>query len=444
EEASLAVVFLLDRSSSMRGHAAGATKIRILQEAAAASVRILEEDDLAGVLAFDREFAWLSPIERVDDGERIYDRLRALTAEGGTDIYFPVVEALDRLSEVSARVKHIILLSDGKTVDEYRDFPGLYRRLMDGEIGISAVAIGELPNLPLLRSLTEASGGALYEAADITELPEISVRATQQLSRGRFITGSIEVDGPLLGADAERPPALDGYSLTYAKPTAETLLTAGDDPLFARWRYGGGRTAVLNTDLSARWSSPWFAWEGAATLFDRMLAAIEPDSPVTPGLEVSLRLDGDMLVAHVDARDVRGAFVNGLDLTAHILPTDVVEAAAQIGAGLYAVQLPVPDRGGYALQVVDHSRQRRAALAFSVPYRAEYRATGLDVASLEAVASSTGGRVLDEDDVLPPFPESTGGRRGAPCHLPFLYAALAVILTGLALRKMPRWRPASR
>jgi len=446
EEARIAVVFLLDRSSSMRGQAEGATKIRILQEAAVASVRVLTEEDLAGILAFDRRFAWLSPIEPVGDGEAIYERLRALQAEGGTDIYGPVVEALDRLDETVARAKHIILLSDGRTVDEYRDYQGLYRRLQEGgeaAISISVVAIGEHPNLSLLRSLTEASGGTLFEARDITDLPEISVRATQQLSRGRFITGEIGVAGPLVDEGLPIPP-LAGYALTYAKESAEVLLWAGEDPLLARWRYGRGQVAAVNTDLAGRWTAAWTEWSGAAYLIDTILAALEPHAPVTPGLAVSTQIDGGELLALADAVDTGGGFVDGLELRATLLPDGETAPMEQVGAGLYVARLPLPGKGGYSLQVVDATRSQSVAVPFSVPYRAEYRATGIDEGALAEVAVATGGRILDDGSDLPPRSVARRAAEATDLHAYALLAALAAFLVDLALRKLPRWRPTGR
>jgi len=441
EEASLAVVFLLDRSSSMRGHAEGATKIEILQEAAAASVRVLEEEDLVGILAFDREYAWLSPIEVVAQGEAIYERLRALTAEGGTDIYYPLVAALDALSAVTARVKHVILLSDGKTVDDYRDYAGLYRRLSDGDIGVSAVAIGEHPNRPLLSSLTDASGGTLYEATDIRDLPAISVRATQQLSRGRFITGTIAATGSLLTEPLRDLPPLGGYCLTYAKPTADVLLSAGGDPLFTRWRLGEGWVAVLNTDLSGVWSAEWLGWPRAALLFDAMVSAVEPTSPVSPGLDVLVRAESGNLQVLVDASDESGQFANGLSLEAIILPEGTRATLPQVGTGLYAAELPLPGKGGYALQVLDLSRRRGTAVPFSVPYRTEYRSAGIEEAGLALVAQETGGIMLTDGYALPPLMTGGGARQWVALHGPLLLAALAAFLCELMLRKLPRWRP---
>jgi Mg-chelatase subunit ChlD len=444
DEAGLALVFLLDRSSSMRAHAEGGTKIEILQEAAAASVRTLAEQELIGILAFDREYAWLSPIAPVGDGEAIYERLRALTAEGGTDLYYPLVEALDSLSEVQARVKHIILLSDGRTVDEYRDYEGLYARLADGEVGVSVVAIGPHPNLQLLRGLVETAGGQLYQATDIGELPEVSVRATRQLSRGRFIEGSIEVDGPLLTGDLAALPALRGYSLTYPKPTAETLLRAGRDPVFVRWRLGGGWVAALNTDLSGHWSADWLAWSRGGTLLDAMLSSVEPSSPVSPGLQLRVSQEEEALHVVVDATDADGGFVEGLILRATVLPDGVEALLPQVGAGLYAERLPLPPRGGYALQVTDETRGRRSAVPFAVLYRAEYRGTGVDLQALEDVAARTGGTLMGPSFALPFVDPERVGNATRPIHGAFLLAALGGFLLELALRKLPRWRPGVR
>jgi Ca-activated chloride channel family protein len=97
EQASLAVVYLLDRSGSMLERAGGVGKMDIVKEAAAASIGLLRSDSMVGVIAFDRDFYWLRHVAPLLDGREIYESLLQLEAKGGTDIYYPIVAALDDL-----------------------------------------------------------------------------------------------------------------------------------------------------------------------------------------------------------------------------------------------------------------------------------------------------------------------------------------------------------
>ena len=436
--ASLCVVFLLDRSASMRGHAEGASKIEILKEATAASINLLGAETLVGVIGFDRYYEWLIPIQPIGDGGAIYEGLRALEAGGGTDIYYPLVDAFDQLETVEARTRHLLLLSDGKTVDEPRDFPGLLERLeAQEEIDLSAIAIGSAPNLPLLNLLVSAGHGTLYSAFDYATLPEVSMQATQRLSRSRFVTGETPVDGPLAKGELAGIPPLTGYSLTYPKPTAEVLLWAGSDPILAHWRVGLGQVAVLNTDLSGGWSGKWLSWEKAGLLLDAILATAEPEISPSLGLAASVDIGDDGIAALVDARDEQGGFVDFLDLEASLLPTKETAVMEQIGAGLYQATFSSQPEGGYALRVVDRTRERSTVVPFTIPYPAEYRATGIDKETLQRIARATGGRYL-EDEILPDPPQGQERFTYVDIHPYLLLAALAFFLGELAVRKLPR------
>lgn len=439
-EASLGVVFVLDRSASMRGGISGVQKIEILKEAVAASIGLLQEDVLVGIIVFDRTFEWLAPIQPLGDGKEIYKRLRSLQASGGTDIFYPLVAALEGLDPVEARMKHILVLSDGKTVDEYRDFPTLFSRLSNQEeIALSAVAIGLDPNIPLLRRLAEDGHGTLYRASDFSTLPQISMQATQRLSRSRFIIGEIPVSGSLAHGELTEFPSLTGYALTYPKPTAEVLLWASQDPLFARWRVGLGRVAVLNTDLAGHWSGHWLAWEKSAFLLDAILTSAESVVSASPGFTLSTDQTTEGILALADVRDAQGSYANFLDLEASLLPNDTARPMRQVAPGLYQAMFEVPEEGGYALKVVDRTRNKSAILPVTVPYPTEYQKTGIDRETLRRIARETGGRLL-EDEVLPPITSKNAPSTYTALYPHFLLAALSLFMIELGVRKLSRSR----
>ncbi|MCX6094605.1 MAG: VWA domain-containing protein [Candidatus Bipolaricaulota bacterium] len=438
DQASLAVVYLLDRSASMLGHAEGAAKIDVVKEAAAACVGLLDPQALAGIIAFDREFRWLRRVAPVLDGREIYESLRTLEASGGTDIYYPTVAALDALEQVSARIKHILLLSDGKTVDEARDWGGLFARLeAQSDVRLSAIAVGPQPNLSLLDRLAKAGRGELYVAADFSLLPKVSMEATQRLSESRFVTEETSVSGPLVGGDLGEIPPLQGRALTYSRPTAEVLLAAGTDPILARWRLGLGRAAVLNTDLAGIWSRDWLSWSRAPLLLEALLGCVEAGTWVDQGLQPSVEVGEFGIRVSVEARESDGSFADFLRLEAALLPGGTAAPLAQTSAGRYETTLPTLAEGGYALRVVDQTRGRVVLLPFSVPYPEEYRHTGVDKATLRTIAQATGGRFLVGEQVLPESPSALA-QSFVPVHRQVLLLALALFLLELVRRKLPR------
>lgn len=138
---------------------------------------------------------------------------------------------------MEARSKHILLISDGKTGDEVRDYPGLVRRVNATlDTTLSAIAVGDNPNIDivLLGTLATAGGGTLYLVDDFSALSRVSIHATQRLSRERFVTRDTQVEGRLLDDWAGSVPAFGGYVVSYPKATAQTLLWGGEDPLLSR------------------------------------------------------------------------------------------------------------------------------------------------------------------------------------------------------------------
>ena len=224
--------------------------------------------------------------------------------------------------------------------------------------------------------------------------------------------------------------------LTYAKPSAEVLLWAGEDPLFARWRIGSGQVAVLNTDLDSDWSRRWLAWQKAGLLLDTMIASVEPITTSALGLTGSGRIVDGQVEVLADARDKDGEFENFLDLSALLVGTGDDRSMEQVGAGLYRAVFPSPGYGDCTIVITDNTRQRSALVPLSVPYPSEYAGTGVDEETLHEIADTTGGEVL-RDEILP---EPTSVKEtivSNDIHSYFLLASLSLFLAELVWRKLP-------
>ena len=441
QEASQAIAFLLDRSASMQARITGGIrKIEVLKEATAASLRLFDPQNLVGIVAFNREFEWLLPLSPLGTGTEAYDALGPLDAEGGTDIYYPILAALDALDAVDARSKHILLVSDGKTTDEVRDFPRLLSRLRatDG-LTFTAIAVGHSPNLQLLGAITQAGGGSLYRAEDFANLPQVTLEAAQRLTSSRFVTEPSIVSGQLLQslASSSDVPPIGGHLATHAKAAASIHLWAGEDPLLASWRIGLGSVAALNTDLAGAWSSDWLAWPAAAELFEAVVSLTEPGQVSAAGLTPVVTLADRSVSILIDARRDDGTFANFLRIDGHLLPGSEEVPIEQVGPGLYAAQLPALEEGGYALRIDDRDRNRGMIVPFTLPYPEEFRATGIDEAVVVSIAQRTGGVMLRDGLGLTAF-DAQGDAGSASWVWLAVLLALGLFLLDLLVRKLPR------
>ncbi|MBN1858851.1 VWA domain-containing protein [Candidatus Bipolaricaulota bacterium] len=443
QEADLLVIFVLDRSGSMRNFAAGGMKIDLLKQATVAAVNLLPDEALIGVVGFDVAYDWIVPLQRVENRDAFFSGLQSMQAGGGTDLFYPLSSALMQAAAADARVRHVLLFTDGRTVEGIHDYDELIDQIASQEdVKVSVVAIGSNPNREFLARFVEAGDGELYEATDYGELPEISMRAIRRFSQSRFVLDTGAVSGTMAVGDLHSIPSIGGHSVTYEKPSSEVLLWADTgtrkDPLFIRWRNGRGNVAVLNTDLQGQWSADWVAWEKAALLVDSLLAAI-PGMPTATGVSVEVAVSSTDLTVWVDARDEANAYANFLDLEARLLPGLGAIDLVQVAPGLYEGVFAAPGEGAYAIQLVDRTRQLLHTQAFAIPYSDEYGLGGSDRDLLQRIAFETGGRYLGVPSDLV-LSSSTERMRAIELYPYVLLGSVMLLLLDLVARKLPALR----
>jgi hypothetical protein len=301
------------------------------------------------------------------------------------------------------------VLSDGLT--NPGDFPALVAKMSAERMTVSTVAVGEDADADVLKKIARDGGGRFYATSDPTDIPRIFVNETMLVSKGMiveksFIPRTIAPGEILRGIPTESLPPLDGFTLTYAKPGAETVLTAlYDAPLLAAWHYGLGRTAAFTSDFRGRWAREWLRWDRFPQLAAQLVRWIEKPQ----GAEVlhpRLRLAGGKGSLEVDAYDVSGAFVNGLDVRAVVAGpggSRVEIRARQTGPGLYSAEFEA-DRVGDYIVTVSGSPAKPSdltpavfprAIGASIPYSDEYRMLGVDARSLDKISRQGGGAVID-------------------------------------------------
>src|SRR6266699_4601645 len=111
---SVALMIVMDVSGSMGGGPGGASKMDLAKEAALAAVELLGEYDQVGILAFDDHNQWMIRPTFASDLTPIEDAISRMQPGGGTEIYPALKEAFEALVPLDAKVKHIILLTDGE------------------------------------------------------------------------------------------------------------------------------------------------------------------------------------------------------------------------------------------------------------------------------------------------------------------------------------------
>ncbi|MDB4931154.1 MAG: hypothetical protein JWM10_3638 [Myxococcaceae bacterium] len=444
DQPSLALALVIDRSGSMQGN-----PLLLAQSAAVATARAMAPDDLLEVIAFDSEPERVVRMQASRNRARIENELRRLRPGGGTAI-FPAMDAAQQdLALTRAVTRHVILLTDGQGQP---DEPSRLRVLVDSMaadgLTVSTVGLGPTVDRELLESLAHHGRGRSYFTADASNLPQIFLRETNEVSRSAAVEDPVqprvvgsagflrELNGP--------PPFLYGYVSTRAKPApAQVLLeTDSGEPLLARWRVGLGWSLAWTSDLKNRWAVEWIRWPRWQAFWTQL---VREHMRTRRREELGLRaevVDG-AVHASVDAIRDDDRFENGLssELTLRGPWPDTAERRVpmrQVGPGRYEAVLPLERYGAFSLhavhrrdgQLVAESRGR-----VDYPYPREYAALEPDAALLGALASATGGAT----DPPPRAMFDANGqslRHRAPVWRYPVMLAIGVLLVDLMLRRV--------
>ncbi|MGH2534162.1 MAG: VWA domain-containing protein [Thermomicrobiales bacterium] len=454
ERQRIALLIIFDKSGSMSYDPLGGTsKIEMAKEAARLAVSSVAEGDQIGILAFNDQQHWVVQMTTVE-GQASRDQINAaiegVTSDGGTEIFPALSVGYDAIRRVEADVRHIVLLSDGKSRTGTRES---YQSLIADSIGdrttLSTIAIGDDSDTDLLQFLAEQGGGRYHFTEKAEDIPRLTMYEAQSAGSQSVIVGSfqpIQQDPSpiMIGFDPRQLPSLDGYDYAEAKPDAQIVLTSTrDDPVLAKWQYGLGRVVAWTADDGSDFAQTWPTWENFAAFWSSMVRWTLPDPENRP-LQVTTTRDGPEIVITVTATGEAGDYVDHAATTAAIVAPDGTRqenlGLVQVGPGEYELRYTPPGPGSYQIEL----SQMRGAVpvaelaGFAVPPSPELQPSADAMPLLEALADRTGGRVLSLDEPGAAF-DGVGLRGSAlrdydPVWFVPLSAALLLLLAEIAIR----------
>jgi Ca-activated chloride channel homolog len=446
DQPALGLALVIDRSGSMTGE-----KLELAKDAAAATAELLGPDDLLGVIAFDSLPTSIVRLQRAANRARIKNDIARLVAGGGTNILPALKEAYDQLEPAHAKVKHVILLTDGQA--SYDGIHELVDEMAEHKITISAVGVGGEADKTLLTMIAERGGGRFYFTQSAENIPKIFVKETSEVARSSLVEEQVGVHvqkhAELLdGVGIESAPPLRGYVSTRPKPLSDVILASDlGEPILARWRVGLGQAAAFTSDVKNRWAVNWLKWPGYGKFWAHVVRSTMRHNPTGGGsgasYEMHVDVDPPEVHATVDAVSADDRFVSGLASTLEVIdpahpaaPRKV--AMAQTAPGRYEATFAL-DRYGAFLLRAEHRRDgtlvAESTGAVSLPYAREYLALPPDAALLTRVSSRTRGKSDPPATALfDPLDESV------PFHRELwpwcLWAAAALLLVDVALRRI--------
>ncbi|MBW2731122.1 MAG: VWA domain-containing protein [Deltaproteobacteria bacterium] len=438
---SLALALCIDRSGSMSGQ-----KIELAKDAAKATAELLGGQDLLGVIAFDSSAHVLVRLQRASNRLRILNDIARLRSGGGTNIRPCLQEAYNQLQTANAKIKHVILLSDGQS--SYNGIPELVDEMVGRRITVSAVGVGSGADRTLLQMIAERGNGRFYHTNDANNIPKIFTKETTKVARSAVVEELIKVrvakranviDGINMGA----APFLRGYVSTKAKRLAETILVSDlGEPIYAQWRVGLGKTAAFTSDVKNRWAVEWLRWKDFSKFWAQVVREVMRHR-VQRSFELRSSIRHGKVKVTVDALDRSDHFINGLDSELTVLDPKRPGAKQrfplfQVAAGRYATEFRLTRYGAFILRAqhkVDGKVLAESISSLSMPYPKEFTDLVPDRAKLERVAMVTKGKV----DASPKAMLSADGetvRYHKDLWSLLVYVALGLLLLDIFLRRV--------
>ena len=486
----LDLVLLIDRSHSMRGR-----KLELAKSAALATLDLLEEHHRLAVVAFDSRPHAVVPLAEVGGKRRAEDLIASMTSSGQTNIYNALAYAQQLLATSTATSRHIILLSDGVTApppgtattrsnsEEAQELvrkaraetirqaggqvdaepapelpaqaggmEGLVEDLAAAKVTLSTIAIGDKPNLELMRDLATWGNGRSYVAASDAEVPGMFVAETRRLLGEAIVEQSFRPKltshaQSVAGLDFAAGPPLHGFVVTRPKPFSEVLLQASpEQPLLVQTHYGLGKTVAFLSDVKNRWAVQWLGWNGYGRFWSQVVRDTIP-RPWGEGISWRVSRAGRDAVIELSALAPDRTYRNGLTPKARVTLPDgqaSLLALRQVAPGRYWGSMPVesgrsaPYRfellqgGGLSAREIAQAGTR--SLAYTWPD--EYRVFPPNTRVLQALSERTGGAFEPKQaDIF--AARGDGGLVARPLWPWLAAAALLLFLLDLLVRRAP-------
>jgi uncharacterized membrane protein len=441
DQPTLAMGLCIDRSGSMTGQ-----KLELAKDAAKATAELLGSNDMLGVVAFDTSPYTVVRMQRAANRLRILSDISRVQPGGGTDIKCCLQEIYPMLNGVTAKVKHVILLSDGQS--PYTGISQLVDEMASHRITVSAVGVGDGADRTLLQMIAERGNGRFYMTDDPQNVPKIFTKETTHVARAALVEEPVKVRPVKLanviqGIDWGSAPYLRGYVSTKAKPLSETLLVSDyGEPIFAMWRVGLGKTAAFTSDVKNRWAVDWLRWAGYSQFWAQVAREIMRHR-IQRSFEMRADVEHGLVHVSVDAIDRSDRFINGMDSTLTVLDPRRPGAKQtvplqQTAAGRYEASFRLQSYGSFLLRATHGSEGKTVAesvTSLAVPYPKEYTDLVQNQGRLMQAAKVGGGRV----DPTPAQLNDAGGEK-IRYHKDLwswvIYALLGLFLLDVLLRRI--------
>ncbi len=392
------------------------------EQVAVSAIDALSRLDYAGIVVFNYGVAdgvngagWYFPMQIVGDKSGALKAARSMPVGDMPDFGASMTAALAGLSNVPAGQRHAIVISDGDPAPPSQE---LLTKFKAAKITVTTIMIaghGTAEDLQNMKAMAEWTGGNFYNVMNPKLLPKIFIKEATLVSRNLIVEGDFQpsvvpaIGGPIEGVTSV--PMVKGYVLTVPREGLAQIpilnrTSEGNDPIFASWNYGLGKSAVFTSDLSGRWGGGWPAWSGFQGMWERVVRwLMRPAAPSNVILRT--RLDGEDATVELEASGGESGLMNFMRTDARVVGPDGSTsplALEQVAPGRYRGTFQTTQTGSYLIDVgmLDGTGARAGGSiqgAVTLAYPREFRTSRDNAALLRAIAEETGGRSFRVSDL---------------------------------------------
>lgn len=379
-------LLLADASGSMAEIQDGVSLWRQATDAMLGVLPTLPPDDLLSVGTFAESLTWWTT------GASVRQAMALPLPPPGSGPHGPtnLQEALAELAEptTDGLPRQVLLLTDA---DARIDNPAaLAQRLRRANAHLHLLAIGRGSGLPALQLIAGATGGVVLEQTS----PARWSQGLQKLMRAGAprLLGRDPLAIHFSGELSFHPPIdVNLWNRTWMKGNATPLASGQPQsvPAVAVWNAGEGRV------LACAFSPPSALAEQMADLIAR--PARDPRLRVRwdSAAELRVSIDARTAAAYLDDQHF------SLELAPQAEPSSASRSFAveQVGPGQYALAISAPRAPAIATLRWEGRAVERMAVAGRYP--PEFEAIGNNHATLERLATQTGGQILSPAETRP-------------------------------------------
>ena len=441
---SVGLAIIIDTSGSMAG-----TRIELAKQVARIAVRRLQPHDRIGIVEFYGAKHWAVPMQPASNKIEIDRAIGRMKAIGGTILYPAIQEAYYGLKNVNTRYKHILLITDAGVEDS--NYERMVRRISKDNINVSTILVGQGGHNLIMSDIANWGQGRFYSVGDQFSLVELilkqpSTRKPPRYKRGFFEVTALGGQGWWGGAEALVPELL-GYSEVEARDGAETLLSAGQDPILASWHYGLGRVSALMTEPVGEGTGRWRDWPDYGSFLGRLLARTAADNPP---FRLSIKRRRHLVELTAERTSHDRALVPTAELVdAQGGPLPLPVEFKENAPGLFEATIALPTEEAARVEVAAAANYpvQRIALPAASDIANETQVDPVKALDLERLAARTGGVHLASVGGTPPsgpVGDWLAGNQGELSYVVtrlwplLLLLALASYLGELLYRRWPR------